>query len=164
MPVIHDNVAVSLGTLAGTTAISGASKIDNARRSGVQMQKGKTFGSVTYQGKTDGEGPLLFGVAHTLTDLQIDDTLSADPQGFMDSEKSDDANRPLVVWGLIPLDGIEDVIAGGMKYHRHFKMFSWKIREGVGLKYWVWNVTANALQTGTTVRFHMTHVYRWLED
>ncbi len=161
MPIIHEQQSLAVGGLANAAGILQSSKLDGSQRQGKLMKK--TYGRVTWSGKTDDQGPVLYGVTHTLSAAELAEALVADPQGQDDPTTSDAANRPIILWGVIPADGVEIPASVDLSYRR-YKMFSWKIREGVSLQYFAFNTSGGTLTTGLVIRFLMTHVYTWLQD
>ncbi len=152
---------MTLSTLASVAVIEDAAKTDTARAQGVRVKKMKI--AVSYQGKTEGEGPLLVGVAHgNLSVTEIAEALNSDPQGQDQTVPMEQAQRTVMPIALIPAVGVG---GNGVPLELDDVRFPWKeVKEGTDITMWTQNLDTGALTTGTIVECHMTLLQEWLDD
>ncbi len=158
--VVHLNGLVGIGTLADVTAIVLNTKIDASREQGVKIRQLKA--SMSYNGKTASEGPLIVGVAVELTAVEIAEAMNADPQRWDDTDAKDKGNRKVFPIWTIPAG----VLTGDDRNQKLEEInIPWKIiPEGSTLKWFVFNASGSTLTTGTIVHVHAAAVTEWLND
>lgn len=112
----------NLGALAQQTFSQQTTRVDSSRLQGVIIDKLKL--SMTYYGKTDGEGEILFGLSTGLTTSQLLEWLAADPQSSIDSELIEHEARKAYLLGIIPEKGT--AAESGWPFHKmwEFRDFS----------------------------------------
>ncbi len=157
--VYDEAVTFAIGALAALDCIGLNTKIDGSRKSGMKVVKSEIW--VDYAGKTDVEGPVLFGVAALLNAAEIEVALEADPQGRANVENNQ-SRRP--VWPLLMIakDGTKNV-------NRSLIMPlevkpSWSIPEGEDYTYWAYNMDTSALTSGLVLEIFAKHTGVWLKD
>ncbi len=159
--IVYDDVIITVGTLAAATALLGAGKIDSARESGFRAMKVQW--SISYQSKTDLEGPIMIGLAQGLSTAEIEECLAADPQGrpAIHGPENQAAKRP--VWPLMmaPPDNAHGPSLQG-RYHE--TKLNWSAPEGSSFSWFVYNSDANALTTGMKVFVSAKWFGVWLND
>ncbi len=158
--VLHEDVELGVGTLAANTAIlQSSSAIDSGNENGFRISKFKY--AARYNGKTDGEGPVWFGVSVGLTAAEVTEAILAKPTHRMDEPATERANRrvfPLEWW---PIDGDESSRIGSQTMRS--VRFPWKeIPENVNLDFWV--MSDSALTSGMVVDVRGTYVGEWMRD
>ncbi len=158
--VLHDFVELTVGTLAADNAVlTPSARIITANEQGFRISKMKY--QMTYNGKTDGEGPCLFGFSVDLTADQVRDAISATPTGEADAEAMERTNRKVYPLEQIAIDGDERSRISDTHF-RHIRM-PWKeIAEGSSLDYWLH--CRAALTTGMQLQISAVYVGKWLED
>ncbi len=156
----YDNVLTVMGTLATLLVLKTSLKIDTGRENGVRLKK--MLMAMTFEGKTAGEGPLLYGLCLSdLSPTEIQEALNADPQKPDDVPASEQVMRKLMVIGVIPA---AMTASTDPEVYREVR-FPWKeIEEGSGLSWWVQNRDGGSLTTGTNVRFSSFAMGEWLDD
>ncbi len=159
--VLHEDVEIGVGTLAANTAIKVASRaIVGTNEQGFRISKMK-YG-VVYNGKTDGEGPVLFGASIGLTAAEITEALLAAPNHYMDEPDTERANRrvfPLEWW---PIDGTESSRVAA-KFSLTKVSWPWKeIPEGINFDWWV--ISDSALTSGMIVDVRGVFTGEWMRD
>ncbi len=151
---------VALSTLASGAAIIVNTKIDSTRTQGATLEK-LWMPNPSWEGKTAGEGPLLWGLAWENTAILIAEAINSDPQDEDDSVEVEESTRKVVILGAIPAGGVADI--NPSNYIR--RKIPWKeVPEGATLKFFVFNADAAALSTGCTVKFNGFAVTRWRDD
>ncbi len=159
--VNNQSVSVLLSTLAADAVISAAINIDAGRERGVFLKKFKV--AMDWDVKTDGEGPLRWGIASTsLTNAEIAECLIADPQNDNDVPASEQARRKVMTVGVIPRNG-----AGSSQDRLKLQTVNWpwkKLDEGEGIKFWVMNDDSDALSDLAIVNWAYVAVQEWLDD
>ncbi len=159
--VIQDEVQITVGTLGAGVAISGQSKIDGGRLQGARIKKIKY--AMTYSGKTDNEGPIVFGLAVGLTNTEIALAMNADPQGISDDTEVDRGNLKCFPLEFIPKDGIESAVSAGNVMFVEIEDWPFKeIPEGTTLQWFIFSDTA--LTSGMIVDVRAVEVTDWLRD
>ncbi len=158
--VIHEDVELGVGTLAANTAKKASSTaIKSSNENGFKISKMKY--AAHWDGRTDGEGPVLFGISIGLTDAEITEAILAKPTHRMDEPDTERANRrvfPLEWW---PIDGVESR-AQNMNPLRSVRI-PWKeIPENVNLDWWV--ISDSALTSGMVVDIRGVYVGEWMRD
>ncbi len=158
MQVLHEELLLTVGTLAAGAAVLQQSKIDSAREQGFKIRKSKY--SMTYNAKTDGEGPILFGYAVGLNAAEVAEAIAADPQHVKDIPAVDEANRRVYPLEWLPVDGTESF----RDFHKFLRRFSipWSIDEGVTLSWFVHAFAA--LTSGMLVHIMATYYGEWMRD
>lgn len=159
--VVYDDVSQALSTLATGAVIGTTLKCDGARNRGVMIEK--FIGSVVASGGTAGEGPLRYGLAKSdLTNAEIAEALTADPQDEGDTPAAEQSNRSVLAIGVLPVFGAVDEFDAHKYTDLHWP---WKrMPEHEGIKFWVQNLDAGTLTTGVLVEFQSVMVSRWLDD
>ncbi len=158
MQLLHEEVLLTVGALSAGAAKTQQTKIDSAREQGFSIKKAKY--NMVYSGKTDGEGPVLFGYSIGLTAVEIAEALDADPQSSQDAPAVDEANRRVYPLEWIPIDSTESSRAIDMRLKRY--SIPWTIDEGITLS---WFVRANgALTTGMLVKIASVYYGEWQRD
>ncbi len=74
---------LQLSTLAAATAITAVTKVDAGRSLGFRVAKLNI--AATVEGKTAGEGGIMWGLAANMTAVEIAEALVADPQASSDN-------------------------------------------------------------------------------
>ncbi len=160
MQKIYLSKEVALSTLASGAAIIVNTKIDSSRSQGATLDK-LWMPDPSWEGKTAGEGPLLWGIAWELTAILIAEAINSDPQDEDDSVEVEESTRKVVILGAIPAGGVADINPSSYKRRK----IPWKeVPEGATLKFFVFNADAAALTTGTIVKFNGFAVTRWRDD
>ncbi len=151
---------VALSTLASGAAIIVNTKIDSSREQGATLMK-LWMPDPSWEGKTAGEGPLLWGITWELTAVLVAEAINSDPQDEDDSVAVEKTTRKVVVLGAIPAGGVADV--NPSSYRR--RKIPWReVPEGATLKFFVFNADAAALTTGTIVKFNGFILTKWRDD
>ncbi len=158
--VIHEDVEMGVGTLAANTAKTQSStSLKSSNENGFKISKFKY--AARYNGKTDGEGPVLFGASVGLTAAEVTEAIVAKPTHRMDEPATERGNRrvyPLEWW---PIDGDESSRIGSQTMRT--VRFPWKeIPENVNLDFWV--ISDSALTSGMVVDIRGTYVGEWMRD
>ncbi len=157
--VVHDIIENAIGAVSASAAKQIATKWDASRLQGGRIKKMKAF--MSYEGKTDGEGPIIVGLTHGLSVLEVAEALVADPQGEDDVPAIEESNRPVYpIWVIVP-DGTESS-RSPLNLYRTIK-YPWKrIPEGVALNWFVFS--RDALTTGITMDISSVTVLEWERD
>ncbi len=112
------------------------------------------------RGATAGEGPLMFGVAHSdYTDAEIEECLEVST-GLTRGDKvaQEQASRLVRRIGQFPVSSAAESFREGEVIKTRL---NWHITEGQTLKAWIWNKSGAALTTGALVLFNGDAVIRW---
>ncbi len=158
LQIIHDNVGLTLGTLAGLDAITAAnSKIASSNQNGFRLMRSEVYLNET--GFTDGEGPILIGMAASLTAAEIEEALEASPTGRLDDVLNTMANRP--IW---PLAVQQSSVTSTTDRRVIVVQPRWSLPEDGGLVYFAYNLSSSPLTTGTILSFAAKHFGVWLND
>ncbi len=157
--VQYETVKVDVGGVAGAVSVASMA-MDSGRNQGVLIKK--LMGAVDYDGKTAGEGPYLYGMAHAISAAEIQEALEADPQDENNVPDTEYGNRQVMVLGVIPKASTASP-ADTVPY-RSIR-FPWKkIPEQTNLFFWVQNKHTGTVSAGTDVRFSYIIVQEWLDD
>ncbi len=157
--VQHGITVVAAGTLAGNDTITASMQIDASRNQGVRIKQLKA--AFQYNGKTDDEGPIMYGLSLDLSAAEVEEALEADPQGTGDTPAIEQANRKVFPIGVFDQ---KNLVRSGpiMLEEVHLP---WKeIEEGTGIQLWIHNYDASALTTGGGLTMMWTAVQEWLRD
>ena len=164
--IIHLAPNLTVGALSSNGANNANTKIDSSRQQGIKILKIK--GSWDADGKTAGEGPVIFGFDIGLAATEVAEAFIADPQVHEDAGSSEEANRKVFPVGMIPRDatGLHNSVTGQLSnsWWRNMRVPTWEIPEGRGLNIFAYNASAAGLTTGTTLRGRMVVLTRWLDD
>ncbi len=159
----YDNAIITLSTLASGAVLGGALKIDAARENGVRLEKMKA--QMSFRGKTDGQGPVVVGLAHVdLSDTEIAECFAADAQKPVDTPDSERVMRKVFPIWMIGKAELSSISGRGTNEYIEIA-FPWKtIREGSGLKWFAINLDSGSLSTGTVIEIVSVTIGEWLLD
>ncbi len=156
--ILWELVVLTAGALASGDFLIAGSKIDASRIQGFRILKTQYFMSM--RGATTGQGGLLVGMSHALSNSELGEMLDANPQRPKDTAASEQARRP--AWPLEILmanaDGDGRVSAQGEA------KIGWSIQEGTGLDWWLMNASNSTLTTGAVIVVIAKHFGVWLKD
>lgn len=158
LAIVYDDVTVTLGTLASKDAIAEASKIDSTRGNGFRIMKTEYW--VDFRGKTANEGPLMVGMSAIFDAAGVESAIEADPQDSSEDSNNLLAKRP--IWPLALLQAAPD--GNDQQVQMHSVNPRWSVPEGENLYWWVYNMGAAGLTTGTVVHIFAKHYGVWLRD
>lgn len=162
------SVVLALGTLGANISILSATKIDASRENGMYVIFVKMAGH--FAGKTNTEGPIMFGICANLDAAELAAILGDDPQ---DSQKPTDTGRgswyyPISLIGIDALEG--DIMAKqgdtNVQAESAFESIrvKWAVPEGQNLSLFAHNFDTSALTTGMTARAIIQTYGAWLRD
>ncbi len=145
---------------SGSVALAASTKIAAANRQGFRLLKSQ--GHIVWASATDTEGFIECGIAIDRTAAEIESAFSNAPK---DATTTDNAASMAPVFPMVFLkehsaekrmgnSGIMPVVVAPR----------WSVIEGVDLKFYVRNISASTLTTGSNVRFVMKHFGVWLRD
>ncbi len=160
----YDNVIIALSTLAAGAVLTSPLKIDGARENGIRLQKMKA--QMSFRGLTDGEGPVVIGLATTDPSVtEIAEVFTADPQKPEDIPASEQVMRKIFPIWMIGKAELNSVTRGVKNEYTEIQ-FPWKnIEEGTGLKWFAVNLDASAtLTTGGVIEIVSVTIGTWLDD
>ncbi len=152
-----DELQIVLSTLAGGAAVVTASRIDAGRLQGFRVLRTEYF--LQIEGMTTGNDAVVVGLAHDLTQGEIQEAIGADPQRSNDPTLSPRAMRP--VW---PLEIFAANAQGNILALKGVAKIGWSVPEGTLLNWFVVNIGTNALTSGATVNVLAKHFGVWLKD
>ncbi len=159
--VFHEQVTITVGGLAQNVAIGSVGNLDGTREQGFRIKKMKY--AVSFEGKTAGEGPVTFGVAHTLNAAEVAEALIADPQHNEDIPATERGNRKVYPLEFFPSNGVDRTQSHGPMVFRNIR-FPWKeVSEGQNIFWWVF-AQGSALSTGMVVEVAAVYFGEWLRD
>ncbi len=161
--IVYDFITIALSTLGTLTAILGPSKIDASREMGFRVLRTEYW--LEYEGKTDNEGPIIFGLSVDMTVSQIANAISADPQG-RDPEASEAnlrAKFPIFPLKMLSEQSTESPGGGNAIISMDVAKVGWSLPEGSHLDFFAFNL-GSALTTGTVIRVFAKHFGVWLDD
>ncbi len=157
--IFWDRVSLAVGALAAVTATTANSRADASRLQGFRILRTEYYGSI--KNLTEGEGPLLLGLTHDLSNAEIAETFLGDPQRTHDPVETEKAGRP--VWGLESL--AIDVNGQGKMVFQGVAKIGWSVPEGTALKWFIMNMNQSAaMTTGATLVLFAKHFGVWLKD
>ncbi len=158
--LIHVEANLALGTLAADATASVAI-IAGTEENGFLIKKLKL--AVQYRSKTAGEGPLSFGLAQQLSNVQIAEAIVARPTADDAVPLGEEANRKVFPMGVISRDGVVSDI-GLPTMIEEVRGFPFReIDEGQALDFYVHNHGAQ-LTTGAIVEAYGVMFGSWLRD
>ncbi len=112
------------------------------------------------RGLTSGEGPLIFGVAHSdYSAAEIEECLETSA-GLTRGDKisAEQSNRLVRRIGMFDGNAVDDEINDGKPLHTRL---NWHITEGLTLRMWCWNKSGGTLTTGALILFQGSLVIKW---
>ncbi len=153
MPSMPDrtwfNFTAPLGTLGSLTAVLTAStKIDSSRLMGA-IPREISF-DYSFDGKTNDEGPVVYGLSVGLSISEIKEFFAADPQSRAHSAALEESQRKVFVMGIL---GRLSTGSGDDIPWKTVKWPGWHVVEGETLSFFHFNFGGNALTTGTNTNF-----------
>ncbi len=166
--IVDNSLVLNLGTLGSKAAIQLNTKIDGSRRQGCKISKVKA--SFNWKAKTNDEGPILVGLAANLSQTEVAEMLTADPQQYEDPGASEEGNRRVFPIWVIPKKGADqwqstfanqDALGYRMA---DVGLPSWTLNEDEALTWWAFNADSAALTTGTRLEFTDIIVTTWERD
>ncbi len=165
--LVHDErLTITLGALATKAAILVNTPIDALREQGCRLKKVKAW--MEYNGHTNTEGPIIVGLAAGLSNAEIAEALSADPQHWKDISASEEANRRVYPVWVISSNGQLSGSSTAVQFEpgrlRNIGVPSWLIIEGEALSWFAFNSFTSDLSTGTIVDIVTTYVTTWESD
>ncbi len=156
--IVWDKLTMALGALAAGDVTNANSKIDSSRLQGFRVLRTEYF--ITWREATSGEGPIIVGMAHDLSNDETKETWSADPQRKGDPEADSGARVMRPVW---PLEAFLAETAGGRRVAKGVVKIGWSFPEGTPLKWWVLN-QGIILTNGSDIDIIAKHYGVWLKD
>lgn len=156
--VVHDQKTLTLGALAGGTAI--LVELLGAADQGRKLTKIKA--AMEMKGKTAAEGGIIFGFCTGLSATEVAACLLANPTRFKDPDLAEAANRRVFpVWyhndtGTAMINAIEHYLIVDRKVP------SWTIPEEQSLHFFAFAHTS--LTSGTIADIIATMVFKWDHD
>ncbi len=157
--MIHDVQVLQLSTLAAGSVLQAVTKLDAARGQGFHLTKLQA--AVTFKDHVVGEGPIQWGFAKgPITNAEIQECLSADPQGENDIPDVEHANRRVVPYGIVePSTATTDFNKIILRTLR----WPWRtFAENEQLVFWCKNIDGAALTQDWQVFFTIAAVTEWL--
>ncbi len=153
-------------TLAADTGIffSPTSRHDASRLQGSKLRKG--WCAWSWVGKTANEGPVILGYAIDLSVAELAEFFDADPQRSQDTGKSEQASRAVIPVAVIPKQCTASSSTpsyGDIRLQR-MPVFSYHVKEGIDLKWFMYNRGSAALTTGLVVSGWAMWQAEWLND
>ncbi len=163
--ISDDLIIVTPGALATKSAVSTTSKIDSAHDQGVKIKK--CFAKMEFRAKTVNEGPLIVGYcADNLTNAEIAEFFTADPQRFEDAGQSDPANRKVMPLWVIPhiATASAPVPQTDSLYLNEVRSPGFEVIEGSLIKWFAYNADTGTLTTGILIVIVAQWLVEWLRD
>ncbi len=166
---VVDDWQITVGAMAANDVLTVTSKIDTTRESGMRVISGRF--SCQYSGKTEGDGPLLWGIAIAASAASVEEILEDDPQAIFSDPEQGGAEF-FKIMGVIAENSPGKTAAGdGSKSGSGHEgvpwidqKINWTVNEGTELSYFLWNPTGSALTTGSTVLGQAQINGVWLRD
>ncbi len=145
--IIHDHIVNSgIGTLAqDTAAIVSSIAIGNTAGMDQPFRILKTEYHLSWDGKTAGEGPIIFGMSAGLTAAQLAEAVLSTPTDTSDKDEGSDANKPVWVLEVAQRTPTASKVDGRMKSFNP----KWTVQHEQDLNWFAMNLDS-ALTTGTT--------------
>ncbi len=169
--IYDEAVTLTIGAMVANDVNIYETKIDSSRGNGFKLIKVAVGGE--YSGKQDGEGPLIFGAACNMSAAEIETALEEDPQDSSEATlRSQQAwMKPLFfltgdgIGGAFGLGGAggAGVAITGVVPMMEFPV-NWSIREGQAFSWWLYNMQAGALTTGSKIILFAEYYGVWLND
>ncbi len=154
--------SLALATLNASTALVEPTKVDASREQGFRVTKIET--AVAWTGKTDGEGPILWGLAFGQTAAEIEEAIEDDPQGMQNEAGrtlQEHQNRPVWPIGIVSPSGVAGVLDEGKVI---VLRPNWSAPEGGTMDFFAYNFGSGSLTTGTVMRYVYKLFGVWLRD
>ncbi len=149
--------SVTLSTLANNTVISG-----NLTTVSTEAYRAISLNGVwSLRGLTAGEGPVIFGVAHSdYTAAEIEECLEQ-ASGLAKSDKiaTEQSNRLVRRIGVLGTNNEIDTTFNDGKNHK--TRLNWGCATGQSLAGWAWNKSGGNLTTGAVLQFQGDLLIRW---
>jgi len=166
---VFDDWSISPGAFAANDVLTTGGKIDSGRTSGFRAVKGRFM--CQYSGKTEGDGPAVWGIACNLTAAEVELILEDDPQSPFTPREGAPASY-IKILGVIAENspGMSAAGDGSKSGSGHDgapwveETINWSIPEEAGLVYFVWNHTSAAWTTGSTILGQSQIMGVWLDD
>lgn len=156
--IIYDERQLALSTLAASTALVSITKLDASLLQGFRIAKMEGWADLN--GKTDTEGPIVFGFGIGVDATRIKNAIDADPQdgSHINAEAIAQGKEPLWVLGMFSRAEQHCVPI-------HFeKKVNWSMIEGRHAEFWVYNMDGGALTTGATLEIFVKFWGVFLND
>ncbi len=138
-----------------------STNIDSGREQGVKVTRMRILGS--FEGKTEGDGPVLIGVQVGHTTATLEAFLDSDPQGQITDQLQPQKGAFIKVLGVLPASETKGRIQG-MTDDWMIGISQWSIPEGSTLQAFAFNASGATMTTGTLVDLQMLFDYIWLKD
>ncbi len=155
--IYYDVVRLTVGALSTDVSVAATTKQDSSRLQGFRILRTDYW--MHLKGLTAGEGPVIAGLCGDLTIAEISEVFAADPQRSNDTNLSEQAMRPL--W---PLEILTDVGETPRIVAQGTVKLGWSFPEGVPMKAFVHNPSADNITTGAVLIMVMKHFGVWLKD
>lgn len=154
----------ALGAIAAGSALVGNILQDASREHGCRLSKLRWMSEWT--GKTAGEGPIWWGFSWGLTQAEVIDCMTADPQFDIEADMVP-ARRNLVVIGYIPRASTVSPlsITDTVPSFRTKRLPSWDVPQGTAVNHFQF-VPSNGVSLTSGTVHHMTLGIKqgWLND
>ncbi len=160
--VSHEQVSIDVSGLTSNNVVGDVTKIDGARENGVRIKQIKY--AARWQQFTTNEGGVQIGlsVGNGITDAEVKEALTADPQSSDDIPDGEQSLRK-----VFPLFMVPDAVAVGgddMMQFRAIDRWPFKdIEEGEALKTYAFNTSGSTLTSGL-IKLDMVITGEWLRD
>lgn len=155
---LYDSRQLSLSTLAADTPLVSITKIDANRVQGFRVIKVKGWADIL--GKTEGDGPLIFGMAcNSLSATKIKAAFDADPADGSANNMATQAEADVPIFVL----GMWSRTNAHCKPISFEKTINWSIIEGRSFDFFVLNMGAQ-LNDGATMETFAKFTGVWLRD
>jgi len=165
LAMLYEDITLAVLAPATKAATVVASKADGSRQNGYRIMK--TEWMMQYEGKTTGEGPIIWGFAMGLTAAEVAAALTADPQSSTDDRNAGETERPIWPLGLIDENSVESgdnaATAAPLQLNGTFNP-KWSQPEAQQFIWWAWNMSTGTLTTGLVLRIFAKHFGVWLRD
>jgi len=159
---LFDDRQLALSSLAADTALTSITKLDGNKQQGFRILKLRGWADLI--GKTEGDGPIIFGfAAGDIGVTKIKEALDADPSGGVTDPPSYEAimqsKYPIWILGVFPRTNAEAV-----KQIHYDRKIKWSVGEGRGFDFFVYNSGGSALTPGATLENFAEILGVWLND
>ncbi len=157
---------LTVGALAAQSAASTGTKIDAARLQGVQIKKVKY--AVSWTGKTSTEGPIVVGLSKDISNTELAEFHTADPQRRNDPDESEQAERAVYPIGVLHEQasaiGPEETSIEFTQLRQLVDFPRWMVYEGSTISVYAFNEDSNTLTAGMIINFWSWFSGEWLSD
>ncbi len=161
--IVWDQLTLALGALAADSSTQINSKIDNARENGFRVLRTDYTVGITYlPGTHEGDGPFAFGLQVNASNAELQEIFDADPQSSINRNLNEESSRPC--WLLGVLGPPQSASGSAMSMVTGTVNIKWSIPEGSNLKWWVYNMTSLAANSGMVLEILAKHYGVWLKD